>query len=167
MNPNTEPKSQGRNCFLSYIGLESDKTCIQIPNLFLIDNVSLGKLHNLFTFSAYLKIDIIIPQSIGDIGLIERTFSVQFSRSALSDSLRPYEVQHVRPPCPSPAPEVHPNPFPLCQWCHPNISSSLIPFFSQHQGLFKWVSSLHQLAKVLEFRLQHPSLQRIPRTYLL
>ena len=56
--------------------------------------------------------------------------SVQFSRSVLSDSLRPHEPQHTRPPCPSPTPGVHPNPCPLCQWCHPIISSSVIPFSS-------------------------------------
>ena len=49
--------------------------------------------------------------------------SVQFSHSDMSNSLRPHEVQHVRPPCPSPTPEVHPNPHPLTWWCHPIISS--------------------------------------------
>ena len=54
--------------------------------------------------------------------------SVQFSCSVVSDSLRPHELQHARPPCPSPTPGVHPNPRPLSQWCHPAISSSVIPF---------------------------------------
>ena len=54
--------------------------------------------------------------------------SVQFSRSVVSDSLRPHEPQHARPPCPSPTPGVHPNPCPLSQWCHPTISSSVVPF---------------------------------------
>ena len=54
--------------------------------------------------------------------------SVQFSCSVVSDSLRPYEPQHARPPGPSPSPGVHPNPCPLCQWCHPTILSSVIPF---------------------------------------
>ena len=49
--------------------------------------------------------------------------SVQCSRSVVSNSLRPHELQHARPPCPSPTPRVHPNPCPLCQWCHPTISS--------------------------------------------
>ena len=56
---------------------------------------------------------------------------------------------------------------PSSQWCHPNISSSVIFFsclqFSQHQGLFQWISSLHQVAKVLEFQLQHQSFQWIFR----
>ena len=98
--------------------------------------------------------------------------SVQFSRSVVSDSLRPHEPQHARPPCRSPTPGVHPNPCPLSWWCHPTISSSVVPSppalnFSQHQGLFKRVSSLHQVAKVLEFQLQHQSFQWTPRTDLL
>ena len=56
--------------------------------------------------------------------------SVQISRSVVSDFLWPHEPQHARPPCPSPTPGVHPNPCPLSQWCHPTISSSVIPFSS-------------------------------------
>ena len=54
--------------------------------------------------------------------------SVQFSRSVVSDSLRPHESQHARPPCPKPTPGVHSNPCPSSQWCHPTISSSVVPF---------------------------------------
>ena len=54
--------------------------------------------------------------------------SVQFSCSVMSDSLRPHELQHARPPCPSPTPGVHLNPCPLSWWCHPTISSSVVPF---------------------------------------
>ena len=73
----------------------------------------------------------------------------------MSDSLWPHEPQHTRPPCPSPTAGVYPNPCPLSRWCHPTISSSSPPALnlSQHQGLFKWVSSSHQVAKVLEFQL--------------
>ena len=83
-----------------------------------------------------------------------------------------HEPQHARPPYPSSTPRVHPNPYPSSQWCHPTISSSVIPFSSclntsQHQGLFQWVSSSHQGAKVLEFQLQHQSFQLTPRTDLL
>ena len=60
--------------------------------------------------------------------------SVQFSCSVMSDSLRPRALQHARPPCPSPIPRVHPNPCPLSQWCHPIISSSVIPFSSCPQS---------------------------------
>ena len=61
--------------------------------------------------------------------------SVQFSRSVVSDSLRPYELQHARPPCPSPTPGVHTNSCPLSRWCHPAISSSVVPFSSCPQSL--------------------------------
>ena len=60
-------------------------------------------------------------------------YSVQFSRSVMSDSLRPHELQHARPPCPS-TPRVHPNPCPLSRWCHPTISSSVAPFSSYPQS---------------------------------
>ena len=60
--------------------------------------------------------------------------SVQFSRSVMSDSLRPHESQHARPPCPSPTPRVHSNSRPSSQWCHPAISSSAIPFSSCPQS---------------------------------
>ena len=96
--------------------------------------------------------------------------SVQFSRSVMSDSLRPYELQHARPPCPSPTPGVYSNSCLSSQWYHPVISSSVIPSPpapnpSQHQGLFQWVNSSHEVAKVLE--LQHQSFQWTPRIDLL
>ena len=55
--------------------------------------------------------------------------SVQFSCSVVSDSLRPHEPQHARPPCPSPTHGVHPSSCPWSQWCHPTISSSVVPVF--------------------------------------
>ena len=61
--------------------------------------------------------------------------SVQFSRSIVSDSLWPHELQHARPPCPSPTPEVYSNSRPSSRWCHPAISSSVIPFSSFPQSL--------------------------------
>ena len=61
--------------------------------------------------------------------------SVQFSRSVMSNSLRPHELQHARPPCPSPTPGVHPNSCPLSRWCHPAIASSVVPFSSCPQTL--------------------------------
>ena len=61
--------------------------------------------------------------------------SVQFSRSVVSDSLRPHESQHARPPCPSPTPGVHSDSHPLSQWCHPAVSSSVVPFSSCPQSL--------------------------------
>ena len=61
--------------------------------------------------------------------------SVQFSHLVMSDSLQPYELQHARAPCSSPTPKVHPNSCPSDQWCHPAISSSVIPFSSCPQSL--------------------------------
>ena len=60
--------------------------------------------------------------------------SVQFSCSVVSNSLWTHEPQHTRPPCPSPTPGVHPNPCPLSWWCHPTISSSVVPFSSSPQS---------------------------------
>ena len=72
--------------------------------------------------------------------IVDCICSVQFSRSVVSNSLRPHESQHARPPCPSPTPGVYSNSCPLSRWCHPAISSSVIPFSSrpqsfQYQGL--------------------------------
>ena len=61
--------------------------------------------------------------------------SVQFSHSVVSDSLWPHESQHTRPPCPSPTPGVHSDLRPLSQWCHPAISSSVVPFSFYPQSL--------------------------------
>ena len=82
--------------------------------------------------------------------------SVQFSHSVVSDSLRPHESYS----CPS------------SRGCHPAISSSVIPLSScpqslQHQGLFQWINPLHEVAKLLEFQLQHQPFQWTPRTDLL
>ena len=85
----------------------------------------------------------------------------------MSNSLRPHGLQHSMPPCPSPTPRVCPNSCPLSWWCHPTISSSVILFSScplpQHQSLFQWISSSHQVLKVLVFQLQHQSFQWIFR----
>ena len=85
----------------------------------------------------------------------------------MSDSLRPHESQHTRPPCPSQAPGVSSDSCPSSGWCHPAISSSVVPFSSCPQSLpasgsFQWVSSSHEVAKVLEFQLQHQSFQWTP-----
>ena len=61
--------------------------------------------------------------------------SVQFSHSAVSDSLRPHESQHAIPPCPSSTPGVHSNSYLSSRWCHPAISSSVVPFSSCPQSL--------------------------------
>ena len=91
---------------------------------------------------------------------LPRNSSVQFSHWVMSDSFGPHGLQHTRPPCPSPTPRVYTSSCHLSWWCHPAILSSIVPIFShpqsfptlnlfQHQGLFKWDSSSHQVAKVL------------------
>ena len=95
--------------------------------------------------------------------------SVQFSCSGLSNSLWPHGQQHARLPRPSPTPGAYSNSCPSSWWCHPTISSSVVSFSSCLQsfpasGSFKWVSSLHQVVKVLEFQLQHQSFHWIVRT---
>ena len=96
--------------------------------------------------------------------------SVHCSRSVLSDSLRPHESQHARPLCPSPTPGVHSDSRPSSPWCHLAISSSVVPFSSCPQSLpasvFSRVNSSHEVARVLEFQLQHHSFQRNPRADL-
>ena len=61
---------------------------------------------------------------------LKKLSSVQFGRSVVSNSLWPHGLQHERPPCPSPTPEVYWNSCPLNQWCHPTLSSSVVPFSS-------------------------------------
>ena len=73
--------------------------------------------------------------AVSNPGKLPQVTISQFSRSGMSDSLWPHEPQHARPPCPSPTPEVHSNPHPLSQWCHPTISSSVVPFSSCPQSL--------------------------------
>ena len=93
---------------------------------------------------------------------------VQFSRSVVSDSLPPHELQHTRLPCQSPTPGAYSDSCPSSRWCHPTISSSVVPFSHLQScpasGSFKWVSSSHQVAKVLELQLQNQSFQWIFRT---
>ena len=96
--------------------------------------------------------------------------SVQFSRSVVSNSLQPHELQHARPPCPSPAPRVHSNSCPSSRWCHSVISSFVVPFSSCPQSLpasesfpisqlFTWggqsigVSALASFPGLISFRM--------------
>ena len=98
--------------------------------------------------------------------------SVQFSLSVMPDSLWPHKLQHTKPPYSSPTPGVYQTHVhwvsDAIQWSHP-LSSPYPPTLNlfHHQGLFKWVSSWHQVAKVLEFQLHHQSFQWTPRTDLL
>ena len=96
----------------------------------------------------------------------EALFCCSVTQSCLT-LFYPVGLQHTGLPCPSPSLRVCSNSCPVSQWCHPTISFSVIPFssclhLSQHQ-FFQWVSSLHQLVKVLELQLQHQSFQWIFR----
>ena len=93
--------------------------------------------------------------------------SVQFSHSVMSYSLQPHELQHARPPCPSPTPEVYQNSTHVSdaiQPSHPLSSPSPpVPNPSQHQGFSQWVNSSHEIAIVFEFQLHHQPFQWTPR----
>ena len=87
-------------------------------------------------------------RSTGQLKVILQFSSVHFIHSVVSDSLQPHELQHARPPYPSPTPGVYPNPCPSSQLCHPTISPSVVPFSSCHQsfpasGSFQNESVLH------------------------
>ena len=89
------------------------------------------------SFSYFLPIEVTTEHWV-ELPVLYSRFSfssVQFSHSVMSDSLRPHESQHARPPCPSPTPGVHSDSRPSSPWCHPAISSSVIPFSSCPQSL--------------------------------
>ena len=105
-------------------------------------------------------------------GLLERLLLLSFSRVVVSNSLRPHGLQHTRLLCPSPSPGVCSSSCPSSWWWSPDaiqpscsVLSPSPPAFNlcQPQGLYQWVSSLHQVAKVLELQLQHQSFQWIFR----
>ena len=99
---------------------------------------------------SYISLDRLCKQTVKN--LLKKSAN-QFSCSVVSDSLWPHGMQHTRPPFPSPTPGVYSNSCPLSRWCHPIISSSVSPSppafnLSQHQGLFRWVISSHQVTKI-------------------
>ena len=84
--------------------------------------------------------------------------------AVVADSLQPHGLQHASLPSPSPSPRVYSDPCPSSRWCHPAVSSSVVPFSSRPHsfpasGSFQMSHSLHQVAKVLEPQLQHQSFQ--------
>ena len=96
---------------------------------------------------------------------------IQFSRSVLSDSLGPHESQHTRSPCPSSTPGVYSTHVlqvsDAIQLSHPLLSTSALASNpSQYQGIFQWVNTSQEVAKVLEFQFQQQSFQWTPRTDL-
>ena len=99
--------------------------------------------------------------------ILDFSQSVQFSRSVVSDSLWPHGLQHARLACPSPSPRTCAN-HQVGDAIQPShlLSSPSPPALNlpQYQGLFQWVSSSHQVARVLEFQLQHQSFPRLFRT---
>ena len=126
----------------------------------------------------FLSLGLIMPRTVGEIIIqwmkkptklgYQTDLLLFFSCSAVSNSLWAHRLKHARLPCPSLSPRACSNSCPLSWWCHPTISSFVVSSpsafnLSQHQGLFKWVSSLHQVAKELEFQLQHQSFQWIFR----
>ena len=95
--------------------------------------------------------------------------SIQFSCSFVFNSLQPHGLQHARLPCPSPDPEAYSNSShwvgDAVQPSHPLLSHSPLTFnLSQHQGLFKWLISWHQMARLSVFQFHHQSFQWIFRT---
>ena len=90
-------------------------------------------MNDIFWFLAIKDDKISLATQSSNFPLLFKT-SVQFSRSVVSGSLPPHELQHARCPCPSPTPGVHSNLCPLSRWCHPTISSSVVPFSSCPQS---------------------------------
>ena len=95
-----------------------------LQGIFLTQGLNLSLLH--------WQVDSLLLSHLGSPTM---EYSVQFSCSVMSYSLWPRESQHARPPCPSPTPRVHSDSRPSSQWCHPSISSSVVPFFSCPQSL--------------------------------
>ena len=110
----------------------------------LKDNIQDFLISSLYVTEKYIlaqRIPVTFPNSLSwlivktKVLTPESTYSsVQFSCSVMSDSLRPHEPQHARPPCLSPTPGVHPDSSPLSRWCHPTISPSVVPFSSFPQS---------------------------------
>ena len=98
----------------------------------IIFNLDYGQILQTLLLSCVVQLSPLCNHNMVVKGIMQKhRFSpVQFNGSVMSDSLRPHELQHTRPPCPSPTPGVYSNPCPSRQWCHPAISSSVVPFSS-------------------------------------
>ena len=112
-------------------GTRTERKQAEAPKMLVV--LSLGLL--LVTFWAHFEIHKIELRIFVLFRMSTWISSVQFSHSVVSDSLWPHESQHARPPCSSPTPGVHPNSCPSSQWCHPAISSSVVPFSSCPQSV--------------------------------
>ena len=129
-------------------------------------SVSPGSDYHYFSVPPLCLILVAAVTSVPSLEKPSSVSSVQLSCSVVSDSWRPHGLQHARPPCPSPTPRVYSNSCPSRWWCHPTISSSVNLYIfnlSQHQSLFEWISSSHQVAKVLEFQLQHQAIYTLQK----
>ena len=139
--------------------------------LFLKPAWTPGSLHLMYCWSlAWRILSIILLEC--EMRAIVLLLVNQFSYSVMSDSLRPHELQHARPSCPSPTPGVHSDSHPSSQLCHPAISSSVVPLSSCPQSLTASESfPMSQLfawgGQSTGVQLQHHSFQRTPRTDLL
>ena len=113
------------------------KYCFIALLLYLLYSVDLELICNISEVWQISKYHLFFTQTSVSrhLGCFHIFSSVHFNRSVMSDSLRPHELPHATPPCPSPTPRVHPNPCPLSQWCHPTISSSVFPFSSCPQSI--------------------------------
>ena len=123
-----------RNQFTLYL---TNYLKIRIPEILIVkelilkDQIKINMKKRCFSLSLWIDVNSKnVSHSVTFSFLQPHGFSVQFSSSVLSNSLRPHESQHARPPCPSPTPEACSNSRPSIQWCHPTISSSVIPFSS-------------------------------------
>ena len=148
-----------RDIFKSYIRyrllyrIYKSTVCCFLLSWFLITTRLQGRIYNRYTI--YMWVD-----------------AVQFSHSVMPDSLGPHGLQHTKPPCPSPTPGVYSKSCPLSQWCHPTISSSVIPFFSHLQsfpasGSFQMSKFFASGGQSIGVSAQHQLFQWIFRTDLL
>ena len=123
------------------IGLYSKHTQVKNPTRQMLSQLVLQKFlqinHFYMCFSSNSSaLTMCQLKLVSDSSWLKSSFSsVQFSCSVMTDSLRPHESQHTRPPCPSPTPGVYPNSCPSSRWCHPAISSFVVPFSSWLQSL--------------------------------
>ena len=135
--PSTQAPSQKIQCYPCLLLLHTPPALVlNLPKSTLF--ISLAMFHHWLlvqipSFSKFWPVSL-LPTFQGALRVTFLQSVSQFSCSVMSDSLRPHGLQHARPPCPSPTPRVYPNSCPSSQWCHPTISSSVVPFSSCPQS---------------------------------
>ena len=120
------------SCVNVYIFVKTNWTIHLISEYFI---KSTWLLENSKVFRGQFRHTILKETLFEKSNTIHQLFSVQFSHSVMSDSLQSHESQHAQPPCPSPSSRIHSNSRPSSRWCHPAISSSVVPFSSCPQSL--------------------------------